>query len=168
MFPTRAPPPGLAALENRRVQARSEGGFSITEMLLVLVIITVLAGIAIPTLINGLDRGKQKRTMADIRSVGGAIEAYNMDHSSYPVASDMDGVASFIETQYMTAVNTRDGWNNLLVYHASPGSYTLGSAGKDGGSSLTLVGAGGPTQRFADDIIYTQGTFIQWPEGTQR
>ena len=168
MLRTRATPPWASALENRRVHARSDSGFSMTEMLLVLVILMVLAGIAIPTLINGLDRGKQKRTMADIRAVGGALEAYSLDHSTYPVASDMATAAPYIEAQYMTAVRTRDAWNNLLVYNASPGNYTLGSAGKDGGSSLTLVGGGGPMQNFKDDIIYTQGTFIQWPEGAQR
>ena len=36
----------------------------------------IIAAIAIPNLLNAIDRGKQKRTMADLRSVGIAVEAY--------------------------------------------------------------------------------------------
>ena len=45
--------------------------------------------------------------------------------------------------------------------------YTLGSAGKDGGTTLSLVGAGGPTGTFDADIVFTRGVFVQWPEGLQ-
>ncbi|PYT07794.1 MAG: hypothetical protein DMF49_07090 [Acidobacteria bacterium] len=51
-------------------------GFTLIELLIVVAIIGIIAAIAIPNLLNAIDRGKQKRTMADIRSVGTAVEEY--------------------------------------------------------------------------------------------
>ena len=50
-------------------------------------IIGIIAAIAIPNLLNAIDRGKQKRTMADLRSMGTAIEEYSIDNNFYPVAN---------------------------------------------------------------------------------
>ena len=42
--------------------------------------------------------------------------------------------------------------------------YTIGSGGKDG-PPLNFVGGG--TQSFDDAIIWSNGQFLQWPEGQQ-
>ena len=44
----------------------------------------------------------------------------------------------------------------------SPSSTTGG-----GWLPLTLLGSGGETSHFVDDIIYSTGSFVQWPEGKQ-
>ncbi len=56
-------------------------GFTLIELLIVVAIIGIIAAIAIPNLLNAIDRGKQKRTMADMRSVGTAIESYAVDNN---------------------------------------------------------------------------------------
>jgi hypothetical protein len=47
------------------------------------------------------------------------------------------------------------------------GEYTVCSEGKDGGSSCTTAGAG-PKQSFNDEITFSGGVFVQWPEGMQQ
>ena len=37
-----------------------------------------------------------------------------------------------------------------------------------GGGTLVLAGSGGGSGNFDDDIIYTNGQFVQWPEGLQQ
>jgi prepilin-type N-terminal cleavage/methylation domain-containing protein len=64
----------------------NSNGFTLIELLITLVVIGVIAAIAIPNLASAIDRGKQKRTMADLRTIGTAVEAYSVDNGTYPVA----------------------------------------------------------------------------------
>ena len=68
----------------RKFNKKTQGGFTLIELLIVVAIIGIIAAIAIPNLLNAIDRGKQKRTMADIRSIGTAVEAYAVDVNFYP------------------------------------------------------------------------------------
>jgi hypothetical protein len=50
-----------------------------------------------------------------------------------------------------------------------PGLYTLASCGKGatGGCTPACTGSCGKTSSFSDDIIFSNGSFVQWPEGKQ-
>ena len=124
--------------------------------------------IAIPTLLNAVDRGKQKRTMSEIRALGGAIQAYAVDNDIFPLGTDVSTLTSVLEGDYVARVTPADSWGNAFLYTGTTLDYTLGSTGKDGGSSLTLTGGGGQTSHFVDDIIYSNGNFVQWPDGKQQ
>jgi len=128
----------------------------------------IVAAIAIPNLLNAIDRGKQKRTLADIRSIGTAIESYAVDRNAYPVARDLPELATVLEPVYIKTLPRKDGWGNPLIYEPRSGTgYEIGSGGKDGGA-LDRIGEGGATTNFNDAILFTDGEFVQWPEGTQR
>jgi general secretion pathway protein G len=152
---------------------RNSKGFTLIELLIVVAIIGIIAAIAIPNLLNAIDRGKQKRTMSDVRSVGTAIESYAVDTNIYPSGTLIGGagtVQGALQPNYIKAMPTRDGWNNALLYPAATvvnQGYTLGSGGKNGGT-LTVVGTGGATTDFDDAIIFIDGQFSQYPEGAQQ
>ena len=140
-------------------------GFTLIELLIVVAIIGIIAAIAIPNLLNAIDRGKQKRTMADIRSIGTAVETYSIDNNDYPVASAMNTLAGIIQPTYIRTAPQADGWGNTFSVDASTTEYTVCSGGKDGG---TCTGDdGGATQDFNDSITFANGQFVQWPEGVQ-
>ncbi|MFZ5788886.1 MAG: type II secretion system protein, partial [Acidobacteriota bacterium] len=63
---------------------RRQKGFTLIELLIVVAIIGIIAAIAIPNLLNAINRGRQKRTMADIRSIATAIESYQVDFNFFP------------------------------------------------------------------------------------
>ena len=65
---------------------KKESGFTLIELLIVIAIIGILAAIAIPNLLNAVQRGKQKRSMSDMRTMATAVEAYAVDNNYYPAA----------------------------------------------------------------------------------
>jgi hypothetical protein len=60
-----------------------------------------------------------------------------------------------------------DGWGTFLRYGSdAPGNnYAIRSFGRDKAVDGSTVC--GTTTNFNNDIVYSNGTFVQWPEGTQ-
>ncbi len=142
-------------------------GFTLIELLIVVAIIGIIAAIAIPNLLNAIDRGKQKRTMADMRTIGQAIASYSVDNNFFPAAANVTTLAGLLEPAYSRKTSQKDGWGHLYLFNGTAIQYTLGSTGKDGGTTMTVEGGGGPTGSIDSDIIVASGVFVQWPEGMQ-
>jgi general secretion pathway protein G len=144
----------------------SERGFTLIELLIVVAIIGVIAAIAVPNLINSLQRARQKRTMSALRGISEGIEMYEQDHGFYPdYASVPVSVLALDLELYVKPFDPKDGWNRVMRYEASGDYYTLISYGQDGveDGSHPL----GPTNTFSADILFSSGVFVQWPEGIQ-
>jgi type II secretory pathway pseudopilin PulG len=73
-------------------------------------VIGIIAAIAIPNLLSAIQRGKQKRTMGDMKTLASAIESYNTDENHYPVAENMDELCKLLTPDYMMNCIRKDGW----------------------------------------------------------
>jgi type II secretory pathway pseudopilin PulG len=150
--------------------------------LVVIAVIGIVAAIAIPNFLTAKQRATQKRTMADIRSLSTAIEAYSTDKNEYPKGSTAADLAGALSPTYIKTVPAVDGWGHALQYTClkdatTPESdkcvgYVIGSAGKDlrfeHDSLLETVAAGErTTTNFDCDIVYSNGKFVEYPEGVQ-
>ena len=145
---------------------RDSKGFTLIELLIVVAIIGIIAAIAIPNLLNAIDRGKQKRTMADMRSIGTAIESYAVDNNVYPNTTSMATLQTIVQTgAYMKNMPTVDGWNNTFSVDTVSTQYTLLSTGKDGTGSTCTAGT---TNSFNDEICFINGQFLRYPAGSQQ
>jgi type II secretory pathway pseudopilin PulG len=154
----------------------------IVGVLVVVAIIGILAAIAIPNFLTAKQRASQKRTMADIRSLATAVEAYSVDNNEYPKGAAPADLSAVLVPKYMRAIPSVDGWGNGLRYvcvkdATSPQSekcvgYVIGSAGRDGRfelDSIETLAAQEPkaTTNFDCDIVYSKGNFVEYPEGVQ-
>ena len=149
---------------------------------MVLAIIGILAAIAIPNLLTAISKAKQKRTLLDIKTIAVAWEARATDMNRYNAAGGIDGVsiplgisslATALEPTYSRNIPKRDGWGKPFICYidtdwgaSAPASrYVIVSGGSDGIISDTTTP--GPFHSFDCDIIYSNGQFISYPEGTQ-
>ncbi|MBI1389765.1 MAG: prepilin-type N-terminal cleavage/methylation domain-containing protein [bacterium] len=59
-------------------------GFTLIELLIVVAIIGILAAIAVPNFLNAQVRAKVAKAVSNMRTVQNALEAYQLDKSTYP------------------------------------------------------------------------------------
>jgi len=154
--------------------ARKQHGFTLIELLIVVAIIGILAAIAIPNLLTAMQRARQKRSMADMRTIATAWESYATEMNRYTAAAAGHALAtstplSWLDANlaptYIKLIPHNDGWSNNFVASTGGNDYMIESYGRDGKPDN---GTGtGPTTNFDCDIVYSDGVFSCYPEGVQ-
>src|SRR5438046_282700 len=122
-------------------------GFTLIELLVVVAIIGILAGIAIFNFLIALQRAKQRRTMADMRTIAQAWETkgsethgYNAAGFTFPsVPVSAAQLNQLLVPTYAKSLPTADGWSRDLAYGldqpiggSEASTYAIRSAGSDG------------------------------------
>ena len=99
---------------------------------LVVAVAAGLLAVPLPDLLNALQRGRQKRTMGDLRTIATAIESYHIDETHYPQVESIWDLAELVEPTYIKKVPTLDGWGEPFDYWLlAPEVYYLRSGGAD-------------------------------------
>lgn len=120
---------------------RSSRGFTLLELLVVMVIIGLLAGYVGPKYFAQIGKSEIKVARAQIDSLGKALDQFRLDVGRYP--STEEGLAALItnpsnqakwDGPYLTKKLPMDPWGNPYLYKfpGEHGDYDLISNGKDG------------------------------------
>ena len=126
-----------------------EAGFTLIEIMVVIIILGLLATLIIPNITGYTEKAKREKTRADIASLEGALELFRADNGFYP--STDQGLQALVVKPTTPRIPTKwmeggyfkkgiplDPWGNRYVYF-SPGrhgeAYEITSLGPDGQES---------------------------------
>lgn len=151
-------------------------GFSLLELLVVVAIIGILVGMALPLLLDALDKSKQRAAVGEMRSWGTGLAAYFSEKSQYPGALGVQPASTIHAALVPYAVSNlhdHDAWGNPFQYYTDlTSSYTFQDCGKDGACTDLSTGTCTPDvdcvtpnswQIFELDIILSDGLFTFAP-----
>ena len=136
---------------------KGKKGFTLIELLIVMAVIAVLIGIAIPSFRGMQNQAKIAKAQGDIRVIKLAIEAYNAKHSAYPTAlSTLESEATVLQKLPVDPFGTDYGY----ATGGSPAQYfAVWSVGPDNTvTACTISAAGVVTVGGATQIGTTNGT----------
>ena len=130
---------------------RSDSGFTLVELLVVLVILLVVGGIAVQNFSGEEDKAKVKATRVSFTQLETALERYKLDVGNYP--SEDEGLIALMQApdgdegnwagKYLTKQKAlRDAWDNDYRY-SMPGPdgepfeiVSYGADGEEGGEKF--------------------------------
>ncbi|ROR99977.1 general secretion pathway protein G [Sinobacterium caligoides] len=133
-----------------RISVRKQSGFSLIEIMVVVVIISVLAGLIAPNIIGKAAEARVTAAKVDLKSIAQSLDAYKLDNFHYPssdqglqaLITQPDGSPSaknWRKGGYIQGKNVpKDPWG-LEYQYLSPGVdgpydlYSLGADGREGG-----------------------------------
>ena len=127
---------------------KKQNGFSLIEILVVLVIMGLLISVVAPTVLNSADDARVQKVQADFKAIETALKIYRLDNYVYPTTEQ--GLQALVEKSTLDPEprNFKDGgylqelpldpWGRAYLY-LSPGEngeidiYSLGADGLSGG-----------------------------------
>lgn len=130
------------------MRVRDNAGFSLIEILVVLVIMGLLISVVAPTVLNQADEARIQKAKADFKNIETALKMYRLDNYVYPTTEQ--GLEALVEASNLDPQprNFRQGgyleelpldpWGRPYLYmhpgeHKEVDIYTLGADGLSGG-----------------------------------
>jgi general secretion pathway protein G len=126
------------------IMRNRQSGFTLIEIMVVVVILAVLGALVVPQILSKVDQARLTAAKTDIRTISGALDSYRLDNFKYPtteqglqalVTQPADPtITNYAVGGYLKSV-PKDPWGTPYVY-VTPGAdghdYDITSYGRDG------------------------------------
>lgn len=125
---------------------RKHQGFTLIEIMIVIVILGVLAGMIVPNILDRPDQARVTKAKSDIRNLKSVLKLYKLDHFDYP--SSDQGLNALVKPPVTEGIQTKsyieslpkDPWGKNYHYlnpgqHGEIDIFTYGKDGRPGGDS---------------------------------
>jgi general secretion pathway protein G len=130
----------------KHVPRKSSTGFTLVELMIVIVILGILATLLMPRIMDSPEEAKRVKAKADIRTIESALKLYKIDNGVYPTTEQ--GLDALVKKPDTTPVPTKwreggyldgstvpmDPWDNPYYYASPPQDgrdYEIVSYGRD-------------------------------------
>jgi general secretion pathway protein G len=134
----------------RKRKRAAKSGFTMVELMAVLIIIGLLATLVVTKVATKIDQARVTTTMANLKILHAAVNQFKMDTARFP--TDEEGLGALIVQPtdvtgwepggYLETTDIpKDGWNRDFIYELNPESgkpfviKSLGADGEEGGES---------------------------------
>jgi len=133
--------------KHQKLSKSYQSGFTLIEVMVVIVILGILAALIVPNVIGQSDKARVGTTKQVLATTASALDLFKLDNARYPTTQEgLDALVhkpadakTWPNGGYIKGGMPKDGWGNDLQYIA-PGSngkpydlYSFGSDGKEGG-----------------------------------
>ena len=121
---------------------KTMSGFTLIEILIVVVILGILGAVVVPNILSRPDTARVQAAQTDLRALSQTLEIYRLDNFQYP--SSEQGLESLVDRPsglpepknwnpegYLKKLPT-DPWGSPYLYEKTGSSYSLISLGADG------------------------------------
>ncbi len=160
-------------------------GFTAVELIVVVTVLGLIIAILLPFFLDSLEKAKQRKTMANINTIGKSMmnwltdqagaaaagfTADQMDLQNFEIITTDDLTAIMVPV-YLPTLPRNDGWGSAFDYYLKvidfndPDTIAIRSSGGDGvfsGPIYTM--APFTTTDYDQDIVWADGLFFRWPQ----
>ncbi|MES1244559.1 MAG: type II secretion system protein GspG [Acidobacteriota bacterium] len=146
-------------------------GVALIEASISTAIVLAIVGLYFSSQGESLESARQKRSVADLRNLGAALNEYRARHGGYPVGTFQEAARVLMQEGIVKAVPLADGWKTPYDYRVTgmlstgvASHYELRSAGADAVLELRYTpGPFEPTD-YGSDIVIADTLFVRWPQ----
>ena len=127
-------------------------GFTLLEVMVVIVILGILASMVVPNLMGNKDKADQQKAISDIVALENALDLYRLDNSIYPTTEQgLDALVQKPNSSPEPRNYREDGYVKRLPQDPWRNDYLLLSPGENG--KLDIFSTGPDGQAGTDDDI---------------
>ena len=136
---------GVLIMSTRKTKRRNRPGFTMIEIMAVLIILGLLATVVATKVVSNVEKAKDVTTRTNLKIYHTAVNQFKMDNNRLPteeeglmalIEAPSDATSSYPDGGYLEMPNLEpDGWKHDFIYEVTPGSgsgFVIRSCGPDG------------------------------------